>query len=146
MCSGTHRAPSSLHAEGAQPERAIRQAQLTCSSARRRLTAAAARAGLDAGEREELVGAVLRELAVRVTPAQWRELCGWLPWDVRSLAGARPASRVAPRDDLAAAVAADTGLPRTVTLVAVRTVLGELGRILPAWTIPARLACGVPGL
>jgi hypothetical protein len=44
------------------------------------------------------------------------------------------------------AVAADTGLPRPVTVVAVRTVLAELGRILPARTIPARLTCGSPGL
>jgi hypothetical protein len=124
----------------------MQQARLTCSSARRRLTAAAARAGVHPCEREELVGALLRELAVRVTPAQWRELCGWLPWDVCSLAGARHASRLAPRDDLTAAVAADMGLPRTVTVVAVRTVLAELGCILPASTIPARLATGVPGL
>ena len=124
----------------------MQQTRTTCSSARRRLTTAAGRAGVDADEREELVGAVLSELAVRLTPAQWRELCGWLPWDVRSLAGARHASRVAPREDLVAAVAADTALPRPVTVVAVRTVLAELSRILPARTIPARLATGVPGL
>lgn len=124
----------------------MQQTRTTCSSARRRLTAAAGRAGVDADEREELVGAVLSELAVRLTPAQWRELCGWLPWDVRSLAGARHADRVAPREDLVAAVAADTALPRPVTVVAVRTVLAELSRILPASTIPARLATGVPGL
>jgi hypothetical protein len=110
------------------------------------LTAAAARAGVDAGEREELVGAVLRELAVRVTPARWRELCDWLPSDVRSLAGARHADRVAPREQLVAAVGADTGLPRPVTVVAVRTVLAELCRIVPARTVPARLATDVPGL
>ena len=124
----------------------MRQARTTRSSARRRLTTAAGRAGVDADEREELVGAVLSELAVRLTPAQWRELCGWLPWDVRSLAGARHADRVAPREDLVAAVAADTALPRPVTVVAVRTVLAELSGILPASTIPARLATGVPGL
>ena len=124
----------------------MQQAQITRSSARRRLTAAAARAGVDPDDREDLIGAVLSELAVRLTPAQWRELCGWLPWDVRSLAGARHASRVAPREDLVAAVAADTALPRPVTVVAVRTVLAELSRILPASTIPARLATGVPGL
>ena len=124
----------------------MQQARLSRSSVCRRLTAAAARAGIDACEREELVGAVLRELAVRVTPAQWRELCGWLPWDVRSLAGARHAGRVAPKEDLVAAVAADTALPRPVTVVAVRTVLAELSQILPARTIPARLAPGVPGL
>ncbi len=124
----------------------MRQAQTTRSSARRRLTAAAARAGIAADEREDLVGAVLSELAVRLTPAQGRELCGWLPWDVRLLAGARHAGRVAPREDLVAAVGAATGLPRPVTVVAVRTVLAELGRILPARTIPARLARGVPGL
>jgi hypothetical protein len=122
----------------------MQQTRTTCSSARRRLTTAAGRAGID--EREELVGAVLTELAVRLTPAQWRELCGWLPWDVRSLAGARHAGRVAPREDLVAAVAADMALPRPVTVVAVRTVLAELSRILPASTIPARLATGVPGL
>ena len=120
------------------------QAQITRSSVRRRLTAAAARAGIDADERAELVGAVLSELAVRLTPAQWRELCGWLPWDVRSLAGARHADRVAPKEDLVTAVAADTALPRPVTVVAVRAVLAELGAILPARTIPARLATGVP--
>lgn len=122
------------------------QTQTTRSSARRRLTTAAARAGIDADEREALAGAVLSELAVRLTPAQWRELCDWLPWDVRSLAGARHADRVAPREDLVAAVIADTGLPRPVTVVAVRTVLAELCRIVPATTIPARLGSGVPGL
>jgi hypothetical protein len=124
----------------------MQQTQLSRSSACRRLTAAAARAGIDAGEREELVGAVLRELAVRVPPAQWRELCGWLPWDVCSLAGARHADRLAPREDLVTAVGADTGLPRPVTAVAVRTVLAELCRIVPARTVPARLATDVPGL
>jgi hypothetical protein len=122
------------------------QVLIARSSARRRLTASAARAGIDPDEREVLVGSVLGELAIRLTPAQWRELCGWLPWDVRSLAGARHASRLAPREDLVTAVAADTGLPRPVTVVAVRTVLAELGRILPARTIPARLTCGSPGL
>jgi hypothetical protein len=124
----------------------MQQVRLARSSARRRLTAAAARTGVDADEREEFVGALLRELAVRLTPTQWCEVCDWLPWDVRLLAGARHPSRVAPRDDLAAAVAADTGLPRPVTVVAVRTLLAELSRILPARTIPARLVCGVPGL
>jgi hypothetical protein len=124
----------------------MQQARIARSSARRRLTVAAARAGIDADGREELVGAVLRELAVRVTPEQWRELCGWLPWDVCSLAGTRHATRVAPREDLVAAVAADTGLPRPVTVVAVRTVLAELCRIVPARTVPARLASGVPGV
>jgi hypothetical protein len=85
--------------------------RMTRSSGRRRLTGAAARAGVEAGQREELVGAVLRELAVRLTPAQWRELCGWLPWDVCSLAGARHAGRVPPREDVVTAVAAATGLP-----------------------------------
>ena len=107
-CSGTRRARSSSRAEGSHRERAMQQTRTTWSSARRRLTTAAGRAGVDADEREELVGAVLSELAVRLTPAQWRELCGWLPWDVRSLAGARHADRVAPREDLVAAVAADT--------------------------------------
>ena len=116
------------------------------SSARRRLTGAAARACLGAGQRAELVGAVLHELAVRLTPAQWRELCGWLPWDVCSLAGARHAGRVPPREDMVTAVAAAVGLPRPVTVVAVRVVLSELGRVLPPETIPARLTCGVPGL
>jgi hypothetical protein len=124
----------------------MQQVWTTRSSARRRLTAAAARAGVDVDAREQLVGALLRELAVRLTPAQWCEVCDSLPWDVRSLAGARPAGRVAPRHDLAAAVAGELGLPRPVTVVAVRTVLAELGRILPARTIPARLVCGVPGL
>jgi hypothetical protein len=124
----------------------MQQAQITRSSARRRLTAAAARAGVGPDDREDLIGAVLSELAVRLTPVQWRELCGWLPWDVRSLAGARHASRVAPREDLVAAVAADTAVPRPVTVVAVRAALAELSRILPARTIPARLATGVPGL
>jgi len=120
--------------------------RMTRSSARRRLTAAVARAGVDASQREELVGAVLRELALRLTPAQWRELCGWLPWDVCSLAGARHAGRVPPREDMVTAVAAAIGLPRPVTVVAVRRVLSELGRVLPPGTIPARLTCGVPGL
>lgn len=124
----------------------MEQAPLSRSSARRRLTAAAARAGIDAGKREELVGAVLRELAVRVTPAQWRELCGWLPWDVCSLAGAPHAGRLAPRADLVTAVGAETGLSRPVTVLAVRTVLAELCRIVPARTVPARLATDVPGL
>jgi hypothetical protein len=116
------------------------------SSAHRRLIASAARAGIDRDEREMVVGAVLCELAIRLTPAQWRELCGWLPWDVCSLAGARHAGRVAPSEDLVNAVAADTCLPRPVAVVAVRAVLAELGRTLPARTIPARLTCGVPGL
>ena len=120
--------------------------RMTRSSARRRLTGAAARAGVDADGREELVGAVLRELSVRLTPAQWRELCGWLPWDVCLLAGARHAGRVPPREDVVTAVAAATGLSRPETVVAVRAVLSELGRVLPPETIPARLACGVPGL
>ena len=124
----------------------MQHSQLCRSSAWHRLTAAAARAGVDAGEREELVGAVLRELAVRVTPAQWRELCDWLPSDVCSLAGARHADRVAPREQLVAAVGADTGLPRPLTVVAVRTVLAELCHIVPARTVPARLATDVPGL
>lgn len=119
---------------------------ITRSSARRRLTAAAARGGIVPDECEALVGAVLSGLAVRSTPAQWRAVCDWLPWDVRLLAGARHAGRVAPREDLVTAVAADTGLPRAVTVVAVRTVLAELGHVLPARTISARLTCGVPGL
>jgi hypothetical protein len=69
------------------------QALIARSSARRRLTASAARAGVEADEREVLVGSVLGELAIRLTPEQWREVCGWLPWDVCSLAGARHASR-----------------------------------------------------
>ena len=124
----------------------MQPAQLVRSSARRRLTAAAGRAGVDAGEREELVGAVLRALAVRLTPAQWRGVCGWLPWDVCCLAGGRHAGRVEPSEGLVAAVVADAGLPRPVAVVAVRTVLAELCRILPAGTIPARLTCAVPGL
>jgi hypothetical protein len=119
---------------------------MTLSSARQRLTGAAGRAGVEAGEREELVGVVLHELAVRLTPAQWRELCGWLPWDVRALAGPRQAGRVAPGQDLATAVAAAADLPRPVAVVAVRTVLTELARIVPKRTIPARLARDVPGL
>lgn len=124
----------------------MRQPGMTRSSARRRLIGAAGRAGIEPCERAELVGAVLSELAVRLTPAQWRELCGWLPWDVCSLAGPRHAGRVAPGQDLAAAVAVATGLPRPVTVVAVRTVLAELIRIVPKTTIPPRLACDVPGL
>ena len=122
------------------------QALIARSSARRRLTASAARAGIEADEREVLVGAVLGELAIRLTPEQWREVCGWLPWDVCSLAGARHASRLSPSEDLVTAVTADTGLPRPVTVVAVRAVLAELGRIVPARTIPPRLTRGVPGL
>jgi hypothetical protein len=61
-------------------------------------------------------------------------------------AGARHASRLSPSEDLVTAVAADTGLPRPVTVVAVRAVLAELGRILPARTIPPGLTRGVPGL
>jgi hypothetical protein len=122
------------------------QARPARSSAHRRLTGAAARAGVDPDEREILIGAVLHELSIRLTPAQWRELCGWLPWDVCSLAGTRHAGRLPPRQDLVTAVAAATALPRPVTVVAVRAVLAELGRTLPARTIPARLTCGVPGL
>ena len=122
------------------------QALMARSSARRRLTASAARAGIDPDERDVLVGSVLSELAIRLTPEQWRELCGWLPWDVCSLAGARHASRLPPREDLVTAVAATTGLPRPATVVPVRAVLAELGRILPARTIPPRLTRGVPGL
>jgi nucleotide-binding universal stress UspA family protein len=127
-------------------KRAMQRQGRTRSSTLRRLTAAAARAGIDADEREKLVGVVLAELAVRVTPTQWCELCGWLPWDVRFLAGPRHAGRSAPREDLVAAVAVATGLPRPVTVVAVRMVVGELGRIVPASTVPARLASGAPGL
>jgi hypothetical protein len=89
---------------------------------------------------------VLNQLALRLTPTQWRELSGWLPWDVRYLAGTRHADRVAPKQDLLAAVSAVTGLPRPVTATATRTVLLELNRILPPTTIPARLTQGVPGL
>lgn len=116
------------------------------SSARRQLIASAARAGIGPDDREILVGAVLRELAVRLTPAQWRELCGWLPWDVCSLAGTRLARRLPPREDLVTAVVAGTGLPRPATVGALRTVLEELARIVPVRTIPARFACDVPGL
>ncbi len=116
------------------------------SSAHRRLLAATACAGVEVDKRDALVGAVLRELGVRMTPVEWRELCGWLPWDVRSLAGARHADRVAPREDLVTAVATASRLPRLDAVVAVHAVLAELGRILPPQVIPARLAVGVPGL
>jgi hypothetical protein len=116
------------------------------SSALTRLLAAAGRAGLDAEECPAVVGAVLHELAVRMSADQWYELCCWLPTDVRSLAGARAARPVARREDLVAAVAGAAGLPRPVSAVAVRTVLGELVCIVPPPAVPARLCAGVPGL
>jgi hypothetical protein len=116
------------------------------SPALRRLLAAADRTGLDPATGNELVGAVLRELGLRMTPDQWRELSGWLPWDVRSLAGARHAERGAPRADLTVAVAVTTDLSRPVAAVVVRAVLVELCRTVPAGTIPAGLTAGVPGL
>jgi hypothetical protein len=116
------------------------------SSALRRLHAAAARAGIRPDERDRLVATVMVGLGARMTETQWRQACGWLPWDVRSLAGTRRAALVAPRDDLCGAVAAATGLPRPVAVVAVRTVLAELARILPPAALPPRLTSGVPGL
>lgn len=116
------------------------------SSALRRLRAAAARAGIRPEERDDLLAAVLAGLAARMTAAQWQEACGWLPWDVRSLAGARQLRLIAPTDDLSGAVATTTGLPRAVAVVAVRTVLAELARMLPRAAFPPLLAAGVPGL
>ena len=85
-------------------------------------------------------------LAARMTDTQWRQACGWLPWDVRSRVGTRHPALVAPKDDLSGAVAAATGLPRPVAVVVVRTVLAELARILPPAALPPRLTAGVPGL
>ncbi len=114
------------------------------SSALRRLHAAAARAGIRPDEREDLLAAVLAELAARMTAAQWREACRWLPWDVRSLAGCRHCALVGARDGPSGAVAATTGLPRPVAAVAVRSVVTELARILPPAALPPRLTAGVP--
>jgi hypothetical protein len=124
----------------------MQQQNRSPSCARRRLVAAAARAGVDVPMRDQLVGAVLDELATRMTLAQWRELCGWLPWEARVLAGARPAARGGPRDDLVAGVVTSTGLPRPVAVVAVRSVLAEIVRIVPPRAIPPRLMGGVPGV
>jgi hypothetical protein len=123
------------------------QNQVRCrSSALRRLYAAAARAGVRPEERDCLLAAVLTGLAVRMPEAQWRRVCGSLPWDVRSLAGTPQVRLIAPSDDLNGAVAATTGLPRPVAVVAVRTVLMELARMLPPAALPPRLTVGVPGL
>jgi hypothetical protein len=43
-------------------------------------------------------------------------------------------------------VAAAAGLPRPVAVVALRTVLAELARILPPAVLPPRLTTAVPGL
>jgi hypothetical protein len=116
------------------------------SSALRRLHAAEERAGIRREDRDCVLAAVLAALAARMSPAQWQETCGCLPWDVRSLADTLPTGAARPRGDLSSQVAAQTGLPRAVAIVAARTVLMELTRVLAPATLPPRLTVGVPGL